>query len=73
MLVNMDVLAAWALANPAMARLLWVLLLVLVTLLLWVCFWCYSWDQGSSSLEEYLAGRWCPGSSCACGSGAPPW
>lgn len=56
---NMDVLTAWAVANPAMARLLWVLVLMLVTLLLWLCFCCYSWNQSASpSLEKYLAGTW---------------
>ncbi|XP_067346971.1 plectin a isoform X6 [Channa argus] len=52
----MDVLTAWAVTNPAVARLLWVLLLVLATLLVWVFFCCcYSWNQSSSpSLERYL-------------------
>lgn len=71
----MDVLTAWAMANPAMARLLWVLVLMLVTLLLWICFWCYSWNQSSSpSLEKYLAGMWGPGSSClqVCGGSFMP-
>ncbi|KAK2830685.1 hypothetical protein Q5P01_018616 [Channa striata] len=55
----MDVLTSWAVTNPAVARLLWVLLLVLATLLVWVFFWCcYSWNQSSSpSLERYLEGR----------------
>lgn len=61
---NMDVPAAWATANPAMAQLLWVLVLMLVTLLLWLCFCCYIWNQSTSpSLEKYLAGMWCPESS----------
>ncbi|KAG7500008.1 hypothetical protein JOB18_005824 [Solea senegalensis] len=53
----MDVLAAWAATNPAVARLLWVLVLVLATLLVWLFFFCcYSWNQSSSpSLEKYLA------------------
>lgn len=61
---SMDVLTAWAVTHPAMARLLWVLVLILATLLLWLFFFCYSWNQRtSSSLERYLAGRWCPGTS----------
>ncbi|XP_055368808.1 plectin a isoform X7 [Betta splendens] len=53
----MDILTAWALTNPAAARLLWVLLLVLATLLVWLVFFgCYRWNQSSSpSLERYLA------------------
>ncbi|XP_060916486.1 plectin a isoform X3 [Labrus mixtus] len=53
----MDILTAWAITNPAAARLLWVLLLVLATLLVWLFFFCcYSWNQSSSpSLERYLA------------------
>ncbi|KAK5854659.1 hypothetical protein PBY51_004836 [Eleginops maclovinus] len=53
----MDALTAWAIANPAVARLLWVLVLVLATLLVWLFFFCcYSWNQRSSpSLERYLA------------------
>lgn len=59
--LSMDVLTAWAVANPAMARLLWVLVLMLVSVLLWLCFCCYSWNQSSSpSLERYLAGTCCP-------------
>lgn len=57
---SMDVLAAWAVTNPAVARVLWVLVLVLATLLLWLFFFCcYSWNHNSSSssLEKYLAGR----------------
>lgn len=56
----MDILTAWAVTNPAVARLLWVLVLVLATLLVWLFFFCcYSWNQSSSpSLERYLAGRW---------------
>lgn len=56
----MDTLAAWAITNPAVARLLWVLVLVLATLLIWLLFFCcYSRNQSSStSLERYLAGRW---------------
>ena len=55
----MDILTAWAVTNPAVARLLWVLALVLATLLVWLFFFCcYSWNQSSSpSLERYLAGR----------------
>ncbi|KAI9514420.1 hypothetical protein NQZ68_033538 [Dissostichus eleginoides] len=53
----MDVLTAWAATNPAVARLLWVLVLVLATLLVWLFFFCcYSWNQRSSpSMERYLA------------------
>ncbi|KAM6974051.1 plectin a isoform 2-T2 [Tautogolabrus adspersus] len=53
----MDILTVWAITNPAAARLLWVLLLVLATLLVWLFFFCcYSWNQSSSpSLERYLA------------------
>ncbi|XP_044027507.1 plectin a isoform X6 [Siniperca chuatsi] len=53
----MDILTAWAVTNPAVARLLWVLVLVLATLLVWLFFFCcYSWNQNSSSsLERYLA------------------
>ncbi|XP_023250604.1 uncharacterized protein LOC111645588 [Seriola lalandi dorsalis] len=53
----MDIMTAWAVTNPAVARLLWVLLLVLATLLVWLFFFCcYSWNQSSSpSLERYLA------------------
>ncbi|XP_071356207.1 plectin a isoform X2 [Trachinotus anak] len=53
----MDILTAWAVTNPAVARLLWVLALVLATLLVWLFFFCcYSWNQSSSpSLERYLA------------------
>lgn len=54
----MDVLTTWAVANPAVARLLCVLVLVLATFLVWLFFCCYSWNQSSSpSLERYLAGR----------------
>ncbi|XP_069372539.1 plectin a isoform X32 [Paralichthys olivaceus] len=51
----MDLLTA--VTNPAVARLLWVLALVLATLLVWLLFFCcYSWNQSSSSsLEKYLA------------------
>ncbi|KAG8004859.1 hypothetical protein GBF38_010671 [Nibea albiflora] len=53
----MDILTAWVVTNPAVARLLWVLALVLATLLVWLFFFCcYSWNQSSSpSLERYLA------------------
>lgn len=56
----MDVLTSWATTNPVVARLLWVLLLVVATFLVWLFFFCcYSWNQNSSaSLERYLAGRW---------------
>lgn len=53
----MDILTTWAVTNPAVARLLWVLVLVLATFLVWLFFFCcYSWNQSSSpSLERYLA------------------
>ncbi|KAK7898496.1 hypothetical protein WMY93_019349 [Mugilogobius chulae] len=53
----MDILAAWDEVNPAVARLLWVLALVLATLTVWLFFFCcYGWNQGSSlSMERYLA------------------
>ncbi|CAB1428370.1 unnamed protein product [Pleuronectes platessa] len=53
----MDLLTAWAATDPAVARLLWVLALVLATLLVWLLFFCcYGWNQSSSSsLEKYLA------------------
>ncbi|XP_068189846.1 uncharacterized protein [Antennarius striatus] len=53
----MDILSAWADADPAVAGLLWVLALVLATLLVWLLFCsCHSWNQSSSpSLEKYLA------------------
>lgn len=55
----MDVLRAWAVNDPAVAQLLWILALVLATLLLWLFFFCFSWKRNASpSLERYLAGRW---------------
>ncbi|KAM4538788.1 plectin a isoform 3-T3 [Odontesthes bonariensis] len=52
----MDVLTAWAASDPAAARLLWVVLLVAATFLVWLFFCCYSWNHSSSSsLERYLA------------------
>ncbi|MEQ2186546.1 hypothetical protein GOODEAATRI_029675 [Goodea atripinnis] len=58
-LCSMDLLMFWAVTDPAVARLLWVLLLVVATFLIWLFFCCYSWNQSSSpSLERYLAGRW---------------
>ncbi|XP_054619672.1 plectin a isoform X3 [Dunckerocampus dactyliophorus] len=54
----MDMLTAWAVTNPAVARLLWILVLVLATLLVWCfSFCCYTWNQSSSSasMERYLA------------------
>lgn len=70
-LSSMDVLTAWAVTNPAVARLLWVLVLVLATLLLWFFFFCcYSWNHSASpSMERYLAGRCPPPSNsplCGC-------
>ncbi|KAM7384661.1 hypothetical protein PAMA_011828 [Pampus argenteus] len=55
----MDILTAWAATNPAVLRILWVLVLVLATLLVWFFFFCcYIWNQRSSpSLETYLAGN----------------
>lgn len=55
----MDVLRPWAVNDPAVAQLLWILALVLATLLLWLFFFCFSWKRNASpSLERYLAGRW---------------
>ncbi|KAM7373522.1 hypothetical protein PAMP_008367 [Pampus punctatissimus] len=53
----MDILTAWAVTNPAVVRILWVLVLVLATLLVWFFFFCcYTWNQRSlPSLERYLA------------------
>lgn len=68
----MDISTTWAASNPAVARLLWVLGLVLATLLVWfLSFCCYSWNHSSSpSLERYLAGRWAldphPFTLCGC-------
>lgn len=68
----MDISTTWAASNPAVARLLWVLGLVLATLLVWfLSFCCYSWNHNSSpSLERYLAGRWAldphPFTLCGC-------
>lgn len=54
----MNVLRAWAVSDPAVAQLLWILALVLATLLLWLFFVCFGWRRSSSaSLERYLAGR----------------
>ncbi|KAL7826940.1 hypothetical protein AOLI_G00321490 [Acnodon oligacanthus] len=52
----MDALQDWALAYPAVARLLWVIVLVLATLLVWSFFFC-CWDSRSSvsPLETYLS------------------
>ncbi|KAG9278925.1 plectin-like [Astyanax mexicanus] len=51
----MDALQDWALAHPAPARLLWVMVLVLATLVVWSFFFC-CWDVRSvSPLETYLA------------------
>ncbi|KAI4871503.1 hypothetical protein NFI96_027170 [Prochilodus magdalenae] len=52
----MDALQDWALAYPAVARLLWVIVLVLATLLIWSFFFC-CWDSRSSvsPLETYLS------------------
>ena len=56
----MDILTAWVVTNPALDRLLWVLVLVLATVLVWLFFFCcYSWNQSAApSMERYLAGRW---------------
>ena len=57
--IDVDVLMAWAATNPAVTRLLWVLVLVLATLLVWALFFCcYARSRGSSpALERYLEGR----------------
>ncbi|KAL7883793.1 hypothetical protein SRHO_G00014510 [Serrasalmus rhombeus] len=57
----MDALQDWALAYPAVARLLWVIVLVLATLLVWSFFFC-CWDSRSSvsPLETYLSGHCFP-------------
>lgn len=56
--LSMDVLQDWALAYPALARLLWVILLVLATLLVWSLFFCCWGNQSSTSpLERYLSGN----------------
>ncbi|XP_039875842.1 uncharacterized protein LOC120726380 [Simochromis diagramma] len=63
----MDISTTWAASNPAVARLLWVLGLVLATLLVWfLSFCCYSWNHSSSpSLERYLAAMAKPSKSKA--------
>ncbi|CAL8298884.1 unnamed protein product [Lota lota] len=52
----MDMLMAWAATNPAVTRLLWVLVLVVATLLIWALFFCcYARSRSSSpALERYL-------------------
>ncbi|XP_051520734.1 SAFB-like transcription modulator [Myxocyprinus asiaticus] len=52
----MDALQDWALAYPAPARLVWVIVLVLATVLVWSLFFCCWGSQSStSSLERYLS------------------
>uniref|UniRef100_A0A8C2D775 Plectin n=1 Tax=Cyprinus carpio TaxID=7962 RepID=A0A8C2D775_CYPCA len=52
----MDALLEWALAYPALARLLWVIVLVLATVLVWSLFFCCWGSQSSTSpLERYLS------------------
>ncbi|KAA0710219.1 Microtubule-actin cross-linking factor 1, isoforms 1/2/3/5 620 kDa actin-binding protein [Triplophysa tibetana] len=52
----MDVLQDWALAYPALARLLWVIVLVLATVLVWGLFFCCWGSQSSTSpLERYIS------------------
>ncbi|RXN28523.1 plectin-like isoform X1 [Labeo rohita] len=52
----MDTLQDWALAYPALARLLWVIVLVLATVLVWSLFFCCWGNQSSTSpLERYLS------------------
>jgi len=54
----MDALQDWALEYPALARLLWVIMLVLATLLVWSLFFCCWGNQSSTSpLERYLSGK----------------
>ena len=57
--IDVDVLLAWAATNPAVTRLLWVLVLVVATLVVWALFFCcYARSRGSSpALERYLEGR----------------
>ncbi|XP_016136919.1 plectin-like [Sinocyclocheilus grahami] len=50
----MDSLQDWALAYPALARLLWVIVLVLATVLIWSLFFC-CWGSSTSPLERYLS------------------
>ncbi|XP_073714527.1 plectin a [Misgurnus anguillicaudatus] len=52
----MDVLQDWTLAYPPLARLLWVFVLVLATVLVWCLFFCCWGSQSSTSpLERYLS------------------
>ncbi len=54
----MDVLQDWAQAYPALAQLLWVIVLVLATVLVWSLFFCCWGSQSSTSpLERYLSGK----------------
>lgn len=56
--LSMDALQEWALAYPALARLLWVIVLVLATVLVWSLFFCCWGNQSSTSpLERYLSGN----------------
>ncbi|XP_016407184.1 plectin-like isoform X3 [Sinocyclocheilus rhinocerous] len=52
----MDALQDWALVYPALARELWVIVLVLATVLVWSLFFCCWGNQSSTSpLERYLS------------------
>ncbi|XP_016104136.1 plectin-like [Sinocyclocheilus grahami] len=52
----MDALQDWALVYPALARVLWVIVLVLATILVWSLFFCCWGNQSSTSpLERYLS------------------
>ncbi|CAM4636723.1 unnamed protein product [Leuciscus chuanchicus] len=54
--LRMDALQDWALEYPALARLLWVFVLVLATVLVWSLFFCCWSNQSSTSpLEGYLS------------------
>ncbi len=56
--LSMDVLQDWAQAYPALAQLLWVIVLVLATVLVWSLFFCCWGSQSSTSpLERYLSGN----------------
>lgn len=55
--LSMDVLQDWALEYPALARLLWVIVLVLATVLVWSLFFCWGSQSSTSPLERYLSGN----------------
>uniref|UniRef100_A0A671N497 Plectin-like n=1 Tax=Sinocyclocheilus anshuiensis TaxID=1608454 RepID=A0A671N497_9TELE len=51
----MDALQDWALVYPALARVLWVIVLVLATVLVWSLFCCRGNQSSTSRLERYLS------------------